>query len=531
MKMDKRIIIGAVLSVCLIVLLGMTFVMTMFGGRARTFSKSMGEVGSRSGVLSDSMGYIPNYAQNAEAGSAYEGEASADDSKFSAMYFKDYGTNVFIDAARDRLSTFSLEKDTASYTLSKTYIMRGELPPTDAVRPEEFVNYFDYGYPNPKDDFGIYSEAAPSPFDNDIYLLRVGVKAFEDDDRKDAILTFVVDVSGSMNTENRLGLVKKSLKLLVENLGEGDQVAIVKYNTVAESVLGHTKLDEKQKILDAIDSLSPGGSTNAEAGLLLGYQKASDAFQKGKINRVILLSDGVANVGNTGPDAILKEIGSYKQKGILITAIGVGMGNYNDVLLEQLADRGDGNYYYINDYDEAKEIFSKKLFSTLQTIAKDAKIQVEFNQDAISKYRLIGYENRAISDQAFRDDSKDAGELGSGHEATAIYELMIKNKDARLGKVYLRYKTPDTNISKELVSEIAEENLKSGFDSSSDSFKLGVSAARFSQILKLTQPPPSISKVEEIVSGLDAKDDKVSDFKTVLYNARRLIEIKQGEGK
>ena len=330
-----------------------------------------------------------------------------------------------------------------------------------------------------------------------------------------------------MNRENRIGLVKKSMKFLVEQLEEGDEIAIIKYNTNAQLVLDHTSVADKQKILDAIDTLTPGGSTNAEAGLLMGYKHASEVFNSELSNRVILLSDGVANVGKTGPDAILKEIEEYKAKGIGITTVGVGMGNYNDVLLEKLADKGDGNYYYINEFNEAKRVFKGQLAGTLQTVAKDAKIQIDFDPETVSYYRLVGYENRAIADEEFRDDEKDAGEIGVGHEVTAIYELKLTGKSGKIGRIYMRYKNPQTDLPKELSHDIS--GAYTNFDSTSDNYKMAIAVSRYAQILKLSQPPPQIGMVYEIVNGIEETDETVDDFKIVLSNAKRLIEIKQGE--
>ena len=448
-----------------------------------------------------------------------------------AMYFEDYGTNVFVKSSEDRLSTFALDVDTASFTIAKNYIMRGMLPPTDAIRPEEFINYFSQEYSNPQnEDFTIYGEGAKSPFGDDIYYLKIGVKAKEAEKRLPVKLTFVVDVSGSMNTDNRLGLVKKSLRYLVDQLDEQDEIGIVKYNTEATIVNRHRTLENKQQILNAIDSLSAGGSTNAEDGLILGYELANEAFDSDYSNRVILLSDGVANVGNTDADSILGQLKSYKEKGIGLSAIGVGLGNYNDVLLEQIADKADGNYAYVNDFNEAKRVFSEQLTETLQVAAYDAKIQVDFNPDVVSEYRLIGYENRAIEDNSFRNDEEDAGELGAGHEATAIYELKLKNTNsiAGIGTVSLRWKDSDTKLAKEITREFTgSKDIHQNFYDASERFRLSVAVARFAQILKLSHPPPSINTVYDIIQNIPPLDDTETDLGTVVYNAKRLIELEQ----
>ncbi len=315
--------------------------------------------------------------------------------------FRNYGVNPFEDPREDHLSTFSLDVDTASYSIARRYVMDGNLPPAEAVRVEEFVNYFDAGYPSPSDiAFAIYADGAPSPFQADgSYILRFGVQGYQvpEENRKPASLTFVIDVSGSMDIENRLGLVKQSLQLLVEQLKPSDTVSIVVYGSNAYVLLNPTSAEDKNQILNAIFALHTEGATNAEAGLRLGYQMANLAYRPGAINRVILCSDGVANVGLTGPEAILESIRAYAGSGITLTSVGFGMGNFNDVLMEQLADNGNGSYAYIDDLDEAKKLFVEDLTSTLQVIALDAKVQVDFNSQVVSRYRLIGYENIAPS--------------------------------------------------------------------------------------------------------------------------------------
>ncbi|MBU0980776.1 MAG: von Willebrand factor type A domain-containing protein [Nanoarchaeota archaeon] len=504
--MNKKIIIGSAIMVSVILTALIFLFFAYFGVLSPSNMLPRGKAMGQYESALDSGKY---------ASSSMIAEGAGD-----AMYFQDYGTNAFVRTKDDRLSTFGLDVDTASYTVAKNFIMRGELPPPAAIRPEELINYFDYQYPDPMDKLGIYIEVAPSPFDEDIQMLRIGIKSRQDFRDKDAILTLVIDVSGSMNKENRLGLLKKSLRHLVEQLTSTDRVAIVKYNTQAVMVQDYT--GNKQLLLDAIDSLSAQGSTNAEAGLKLGYSQADKAFRADSINRVIMLSDGVANVGNTSADSILSQLITYKQKGITLTAIGVGMGNYNDVLLEQLADKGDGNYYYINEFDEAKRVFQEQLSGTLQVIARDAKVQVDFNPDVVKRYRLIGYANREIADDEFRTAS-DGGEIGAGHQVTAIYELELKGDAGNLGKVYLRFTDPDTDAEREIYSEIYP-GLGS-FDAASDRFKMAVAVARFAQILKMSQPPPTIADVDRIVQSLEPLDDRETDFRDVIYNTKRLIEM------
>ena len=342
------------------------------------------------------------------------------------MFFEDYGVNPSIDTEDDNLSTFALDVDTGSYTVARNYLQDGNMPPSEAIRVEEFVNYFDQDYPNPPahQAFTISVDGAPSPFTlNERYdMLRIGIQGFQvpEWERKDASLVFVIDVSGSMNMDNRLGLVKRSLELLVEQMRSTDQVAIVVYGSDARLVLDSTPGSAKGKILSAIHRLQPEGATNAEAGLRLGYRTAMKNYLPGGINRIILCSDGVANVGQTEADAILDEVHGYVEEGITLATIGFGMDNYNDTLMEQLADNGDGFYAYVDDMGEAQRLFVDQITGTLQTIALDAKVQVDFNPDVVARYRLVGFENRAVADDDFRDNSVDAGEIGAGHSVTAL---------------------------------------------------------------------------------------------------------------
>ena len=348
------------------------------------------------------------------------------DEAFDAMFFEEYGVNPFVDTDEDNLSTFAVDVDTGSYTIMRSYIQRGELPPDEAVRVEEYVNFFDQDYTPPAEGegaFSIHLEGAPSYFGSEVHqLVRIGLQGYmpSGEDRPDVVLTFVIDVSGSMSMETRLELVKDALELLVNELRPTDQIGIAVYGTNGRMILRHTPVAESTTILSAINRLQPEGATNAEEGLTIGYQMASEAFDSEAINRVILCSDGVANVGNTGADSIWDQIEDYAEQGIYLTTVGFGMGNYNDVLMEQLADQGDGFYAYVDTITEAERLFVDRLPSTLQVIARDAKIQVEFNPDVVRSYRLIGYENRDIADEDFRDDEVDAGEIGIGHRHRSL---------------------------------------------------------------------------------------------------------------
>ncbi len=430
---------------------------------------------------------------------------------YDNVFFQAHGTNPFIDTEDDAFSTFGMDVDTASYSITRRYLRDGYLPPPEAVRVEEFVNAFDYNYTPPSDDtFAIHLEGAPSKFGEGkrLQLLRIGIQGhiIPDTDRKDAKLTFVIDVSGSMAREDRLELVKQTLRLLVDQLRDGDEIGIVIYGTTARVLLPHTRNVNREHILAAIDLLYPEGVTNAEAGLRLGYQLALDNFGADYINRVILCSDGVANFGITGADGILTEIENYVEHGIYLTTIGFGMGNYNDILMEQLANKGNGGYYYVDTLKEAERVFVENLTGTLQVIAKDAKVQVEFNPETVSRFRLLGYENRRLAQEDFRDDDVDAGEIGSGHSVTALYEIKLYSEGVvgKLATVFIRHEDPDTSNVTEVSREIFANELKSTFEEASTSLQLAASVAEFAEILRGSYWAlnGSLNVVEQTLEGL-----------------------------
>ena len=405
---------------------------------------------------------------------------------YDGVTFEDPGVNPFVDPQQDRQSTFGLDVDTASYTVARRFVDDGNLPDPASVRVEEFVNYFDQGYAPPEEgDFAIHIDGSPSPFlSEEEVLLRVGVKAREDSSRRrpDASLTVVIDVSGSMARENRLELVKRSLRLLVDGLRRDDRVGIVVYGTQARVVLQPTSATDSETILAAIDSLEPEGSTNAEAGLRLGYDMARGQLREEGINRVILASDGVANVGATDAETILGRVRDDAEAGIQLVTVGFGMGNFNDVLLEKLADNGDGFYAYVDDLDEARRLFVEDLTGTLESVALDARVQVEFDPAAVEAYRLIGFENRAIDDEAFRDADVVAGAIGAGHASTALYALRLTGEtglQGRIGTVSLRWAEPVSSRPRELARDIHPADLARSFGATNPTFKLDalVSAA------------------------------------------------------
>ncbi len=456
------------------------------GGRAGEVSctiteKPIGDPLAGSAPLSFVTGSVPP---------AHGGTAIVNGEPVDAMFFKHHGINPFVDTEDDHLSTFAIDIDDASFTLSRSFVERGHIPPEDAVRTEEFVNHFDYWYSSPDDKaFSIQLDGAPSIFGtNNVWLMRVGIKGREvnPEDRKAANLVFVVDVSGSMNREDRLGLVRKGLTMMVEQLTEDDRVGIVVYGSTGQVVLEPTSIIHKDRILAAIGALRSGGATNAEEGIRLGYEMSEKMFEKGKINRVILCSDGVANVGVTGPDAILKQIKKYADQGITLSSIGFGMGNYNDVLLEKLGNKGDGHYAYVDDLEQAHRVFVDNLTGNLQVIARDVKIQVDFDPEVVRSYRLIGYENRDVADDKFRDDKEDGGEIGSGHTVTALYELKFHSGVPRgdLGKIFVRFEDPDEDEVTEVARKISGDMFADKFDLASPGLRLAAAAAEFAEILR-----------------------------------------------
>ena len=457
---------------------------------------------------------------------------------YDGVTFEDPGVNPFVDAAEDRESTFGLDVDTASYTIARRWIEDGNLPDPASIRVEEFVNAFDQGYEAPETGtFAIHADGGPSPFlDEDEVLLRIGIQAREvgDRERPDAALTFVVDVSGSMAREDRLELVKRALALLVEALRPRDTVGIVVYGSDARIVLPPTRVRDADEILTTIGRLRPEGSTNAEAGLRLGYAMARETLVEGGINRVVLASDGVANVGVTDAEGILGEIRRDADAGIQLVTVGFGMGNYNDVLLEQLADDGDGFYAYVDQLDEARRLFVEDLTGTLQSVALDARVQVEFNPDVVDAYRLIGFENRAIDDRDFRDDHVEAGAIGAGHASTALYALRLAGdarwepgRDARLATVSLRWTDPGSRRADELAEDVYGGDLAGSFRETDPAFQLDALVAAAAERLRDSRwgrrydLHDVVEVADEVGHGLPATAE-TDDFLALLEAAARL---------
>ena len=429
---------------------------------------------------------------------------------FNDVFFKNYGTNPFIDTEDDHFSTFGMDVDTASYAITRRYLRDGLLPPPEAVRVEEFVNTFNYNYTPPSDGaFAVHIEGAPSRFGEGkrLQLLRIGIqgRVIPTENRKDAVLTFVIDVSGSMEMENRLGLVKRALRLLVTQLRPDDKVGIVVYGSRAKVLLPHTGVEGREEILAVINSLEPEGATNAEQGLRMGYDLALKNARLGSINRVILCSDGVANVGQTGSDAILREVRAHVEEGITLTTVGFGMGNFNDILMEQLANKGNGSYAYVDTLHEVKRVFVENLTGTLQVIARDAKVQVDFNPQVVSRFRLLGYENRRLAHEDFRDDDADGGEIGSGHSVTALYEIKLHEGAAgQLATIFIRHEDPDTREITEISEDIFAAELADAFENASPEFQLAAAIAEFAEILRdsFWAQEGSLAAVHQVIEGI-----------------------------
>ena len=410
---------------------------------------------------------------------------------YGGVTYEDPGVNPYVDPDEDHVSTFALDVAPASYTIAQRYVDDGNRPDPASVRVEEWVNAFAQGYPGPEDDtFAILADGGPTPFtEADEVLLRIGLQARDvrDGARQDAALTFVIDTSGSMEREGRLELVKDALRLLVDQLGRNDTVAIVTFGDDARVLLEPTRATDANRILGVIEELRPGGSTNLEAGLRLGYELARSSLTENGIDRVVLASDGVANVGLTDSESILAAIRRDAEAGIELVSVGVGMGNYNDTLLEQLADQGDGFYAYVNVLEEARRLFTEDLTGTLQTVALDAKAQVEFDPGIVAAYRLVGYENRDIDDNAFVDPSVDAGAIGAGHAVTALYAVRLREDVGRqdvLATVRVRWTDPESGRADELERQVRTNELARSFEASDPYFRFDAIVAATAEVLR-----------------------------------------------
>jgi Ca-activated chloride channel family protein len=393
----------------------------------------------------------------------------------------------FFDTKTAALTTFSIDVDRASYANVRRFLTHNQLPPPDAVRIEEMVNYFTYALPQPKGDdpFSITSEVAGCPWNNKHRLMRVALQGRNLDEWKMAPnnLVFLLDVSGSMQPPERLPLIKSAFRLLVNRLRPQDRVAIVVYAGAAGVVLPPTSGADKDKIIAALDRLNAGGSTAGAEGIELAYQTAEQAYTQDGNNRVILATDGDFNVGVSSVEELQKLIEEKRKHNIFLTTIGVGDDNYRDDMLEMLADKGNGNYAYLDSMKEAEKVFKSELTGTLVTIAKDVKVQIEFDQTRVESYRQIGYENRALENKDFEDDTKDAGEMGPGHSVTALYEIVPKGDGkGQIAKVRLRYKQPAGDTS-QLITASVDDNGASEYTASGD-MKFAAAVAELGMLLR-----------------------------------------------
>ena len=463
--------------------------------------------------------------------------------------YKGNPENKFKSSKEEPLTTLSIDVDNASYTNIRRMINNGQTPPTDAVRVEEMINYFNYNYPQPADGnpFTVYTEYSECPWNPEHKLLHVGIqgKKIATENLPKANLVFLIDVSGSMADQNKLPLVKSSLKLLVDNLREEDRVAIVVYAGNAGEVLSSTSGSNKEKIMDAINSLESGGSTAGGAGISLAYKIAENNFMKNGNNRVILCTDGDFNVGISTENDLEKLIESKRDLGIFLTCLGYGMGNYKDSKLEILADKGNGNYGYIDNLQEANKMLVTGLGGTLYTIAKDVKIQIEFNPSEVIAYRLIGYENRLLNTEDFTDDKKDAGELGAGQTVTTIYEIIpagVEDKftqhlpklkyqkneltvdaaNKEIATVKFRYKKPDEKESNELIYPVSNHELL--LENSSEIYRFSAAVALFGMLLEKSEFSGNGNYKMVIDLAQNAKADDADGYKAEFVRLAQVVK-------
>lgn len=417
--------------------------------------------------------------------------------------------NILLDVLKNPLSTFSIDVDVASYSNIRRFINNGQRPPIDAVRIEEMINYFDYEYSQPKDQhpFAIHTEISTAPWNTKHKLVQIGLqgKIIPTENLPPSNLVFLIDVSGSMDEPNKLPLVKSSFRMLVDQLREQDHVAIVVYAGAAGVVLEPTSGAEKQKIIASLEHLEAGGSTAGGEGIRLAYSLAKKYFKEHGNNRVVLASDGDFNIGESSDAAMERLIEEKKKEGVFLTVLGYGMGNYKDSKMETLADKGNGNYAYIDNISEARKVLVNEFGGTLFTIAKDVKLQLEFNPAKVKAYRLIGYENRILKSEDFNDDKKDAGDLGSGHTVTALYEIIPAGWDSDISSVddlkyqhneinasaknsdelltlKLRYKDPKDEVSKKITHQLIDKEV--AIAKTSSNFRWSASVASFGMLLR-----------------------------------------------
>lgn len=445
------------------------------------------------------------------------------------------------------LSTFSIDVDTAAYSVVRRHLNQGVLPPRDAVRIEELINYFDYRFEQPKNalaPFAVSSEMMTTPWNPNTRLLQIGLQGYlpENESRSAANLVFLVDVSGSMNAPNKLPLLKNAFRLLVKQLDSADRISLVVYAGSSGVALESTAGDQRATILAALEQLSAGGSTHGSSGIQLAYRIAQQSYIEGGINRVILATDGDFNVGVVDHDALLDLVEKNKSKGISLTTLGFGEGNYNDHLMEQLADHGDGNYAYVDNLSEARKVLVQEVSATLQTIAQDVKIQIEWNPAQVAEYRLIGYENRLLQREDFNNDRVDAGDIGAGHSVTALYEITLADSEHRsidtpryqqesakppqdtdeLAFIKLRYKKPGEQSSRLIERVLSRDELKPTIDSASHSLRFAASVAAFGELLRGAKNLPQFGYQDVLRLARSSRGEDLHGYRGEFL---RLVEL------
>lgn len=449
--------------------------------------------------------------------------------------------------SEEPVSTFSIDVDTGAYAVVRRHLNQGALPPSNAVRIEELINYFDYAYPVPDDParpFTVTAALAQTPWNSHTRLVQIGLQGYRprDEERAAANLVFLIDVSGSMNATDKLPLLKNAFRLLVDQLDADDRITMVVYAGSSGVVLETTPGDRKGEILAALDRLSAGGSTHGSAGIKLAYAMAKQAFIADGINRVILATDGDFNVGTVNHDALLDLVERHKREGVALTTLGFGSGNYNDHLMERLADHGDGNYAYIDNLNEARKTLVEQISATLQTIASDVKIQIEWNPAKVSEYRLLGYENRLLRREDFNNDRVDAGEIGAGHDVTALYEITLTDSaerrieplryqktqsvtgigDDELAMVKLRFKKPREQRSTLLQQAITTQTMDDDGPNGSIDLRFAAAVAAFGEILRGGENLQHFGYPDVLALARGAKGKDVQGYRAEFI---RLVEL------
>jgi Ca-activated chloride channel family protein len=519
------------------------------------------EITGKSMADRQGMAYVKNMAKSSINHSQQQRFRHVNPPVLNTENYQHYSENGIKLVSHHPVSTFSIDVDTGSYTNIRRMLNQGLVPPADAVRIEEFINYFNYDYAQQiesksrsTDPFSVDTAIATSPWAEQRHIMRIGLKGFTPDVNQitGRNLVFLLDVSGSMNQPNKLPLLTRSLDLLTSQLREQDSVSIVVYAGASGVVLEPTQGNDKAKIKQALTSLSAGGATNGQAGIELAYSMAEQAFIKGGVNRVILATDGDFNVGVINHQRLIELIKHKRQKGIALTTLGFGQGNYNDHLMEQLADAGNGNYAYIDTIHEARKVLVDEMNATMLVIAKDVKIQVEFNPDLVAEYRLLGYENRALKPEDFNNDKVDAGEIGAGHTVTALYELILKtsnnsyldplryqrsqvkndpniNVDSgtqnsqfsdELALVKLRYK-PINSLKSQLITQAVMADQITNFNQQSDDFRFATSVVGFAHLLKQSHYWQDMSYQQIIDLAQDAKGKDEFGYRAEFINLVR----------